>query len=299
VHERAGPRSPVGGTDRFGPVDAVVLAGGPSAPELAGGGLPKAFAQVGAATMVEHVLAALRGVPRIRRIALVAPTPLPTPAAGATVVVPERGGVLDNLSAGLAALSDAGGSLAAAPILAAAADVPLLTSAAVAAFLDAAQPMSVDAAYAIVPRDDVERCAPGIRKTFVRLADGAFTGGSLVLLRPGAFERARPLIERAVRARKRPWELARLFGLGTIAGLATGRLRIAALERRAEALGICARAVVCRDAGVALDVDTPEMLAFVRTRTGHVEGAGTPPSGDRGLRPAGRPEVPRQSGGGA
>ena len=70
-----------------------------------------------------------------------------------------------------------------------------------------------------------------------------------------------------MRARKRPWDLARLFGLATLAGLATGRLRIAALERRAETIaGLRARAVVCRDAGVALDVDTPEMLALVRQR---------------------------------
>ena len=172
-----------------------------------------------------------------------------------------------------------------APVLVVAADVPLLTSGAVAAFLDAAEGADADAVYAIVPRAEVDRVAPGIRKTFVRLADGEFTGGSLVLLRPGAFERARPLIERAVRARKRPWELARLFGLATIAGLATGRLRIAALERRAEVLGLRARAVVCRDAGVALDVDTPEMLEFVRASL--QRDAERSPYG-RELRPAGR-----------
>lgn len=282
MHERAGG-------DENGSVNAVVLAGGPPAPELTGSQLPKAFAAAGPATMVGHVLAALRGVPRIGRIALVGPTPLPPPvAAAATVAVPSRGGVLDNLSAGLAALEDAEGSArGAAAVLVAAADVPLLTPAAVSAFLDGAEAIRSDVAYAIVSRDDVERAAPGIRKTFVRLADGVFTGGSLVLLRPGAFERARPLIERAVRARKRPWDLARLFGLGTILGLATGRLRIAALERRAAALGVYARAVVCRDAGVALDVDTPEMLAFVRARLSHsAEAAIVSSSGD--LRPAGR-----------
>ncbi|HLW47091.1 MAG TPA: NTP transferase domain-containing protein [bacterium] len=269
------------GTDASRSVDAVVLAGGPPAPELTGGALPKAFAPVGSATMVEHVLAALRAVPDIRRIVLVAPAPLPPHiAAAASLSVPARAGVLDNLAAGLAVLEEApehgGLRSAAAPVLVAAADVPLLTSPAVAAFLDAGRAAAADAVYAIVPRDEVVRVAPGIRKTFVRLADGVFAGGGLVLLRPGAFERARPLIERAVRARKRPWELARLFGLGTLVGLATGRLRIAALERRAEALGVRARAVVCQDAGVALDVDTPEMLAFVRARAARRDDARVP-----------------------
>jgi len=241
-------------------LDAIVLAGGPPAPELTGSALPKAFAPLGPSTMVERVLAALSASARIDRIVLVGPVPLPAAVAAAVgMPVAERGGLLDNLSAGLAAVGGA------APVLVAAADVPLLTAAAVAAFVDEALAADVDVAYAIVPRADVERAAPGVRKTFVRLADGAFTGGSLVLLRPDAFARARPVVERAVGARKRPWELARLFGAATLVGLATGRLRIAALERRAETVaGLRARAIVCRDAGVALDVDTPAMLEVVR-----------------------------------
>lgn len=273
-HERAHPAE-----DSV--VDAVVLAGGPPAPTLTGGALPKAFASVGNSTMVEYVLAALRGAPQIRRIVLVGPDPLPPAvAAAASLTVPAAGSVLDNLSAGLASLASPAAATPAEPaalVLAVAADVPLLSSRAVTAFLEAARAADSDAAYAIVPREEVARAAPGVRKTFVRLADGEFTGGSLVLLRPGAFARARPVIERAVRARKRPWELARLFGLSTLVGLATGRLRIAALERRAETLaGLRARAIVCRDAGVALDVDTAEMLALVRRSLAFGADAGGP-----------------------
>ena len=270
------------GVESRAAVDAVVLAGGPADPTLTRDALPKAFAVIGESTMVERVLAALRGVPQIRRVAVVGPDPMPPAvAAVATLAVPAAGGILDNLAAGLCALEHNAPPGAASPgdvaaVLVAAADVPLLTAEAVAAFLREAQRASADAAYAIVPREDVARAAPGVRKTFVRVADGEFTGGSLVLLRPGAFARARPVIERAVLARKRPWELARLLGIGTLLGLATGRLRIAALERRAETVaGLRARAIVCRDAGVALDVDTPEMLAFVRRRLA-VAGTGGP-----------------------
>jgi hypothetical protein len=196
------------------------------------------------------------------------------------------------VSAGLAVAGDEGEGF----ILIAAADVPLLSPAAVNDFLDAAQTAETDAAYAIVPSEDVYRVAPGIRKTFVRVADGTFTGGSLVLLRRGAFDRARPLIERAVRARKRPWELARLFGLAALVGFATGRLTIAALERRAEALGIRARAVVCRDAGVALDVDTVEMLAFVRARAARAEAGHAPHASGPAPPPSDLTPAPRQSG---
>jgi GTP:adenosylcobinamide-phosphate guanylyltransferase len=243
-------------------ITAVVLAGGKPDPSLSSQGLPKAFAPMCGRTMVEFVLDALRGVGRIDRIVLVGPAALPPAVVAAVdVTVPARGGLLENLAAGLAGLP------ADAPVLAAAADIPLLTSVSVSAFLDAALALDTDIGYGVVSRADVMRLYPDARKTFVRLRDGVFTGGSLVLLRPRAFEQTRPILERAIRARKRPWELARLFGFATVFGLLTGRLRIAALEARvAQIAGVRARAVVCREPEIALDVDQPEDLALMEER---------------------------------
>lgn len=240
--------------------DALVLAGGRLDSALAGGVRPKAFAPLCGRTMVDFVLSALRDAPSIGRIALVGPLPLP-PAVAAHVDVPvgERGSLLENVAAGLEAL---GGD---APVLAAAADIPLLTGRAVEAFLVAAGAHDVDVAYGIVPREDVVRAFPHVHKTFVRLREGTFTGGNLVLLRPRAFHSARPWIERAIRARKRPWDLARLFGMRAVLGLLTGRLRIGELEQRAAMLmGIRARAVISHDPEIALDVDRAETLAAVQ-----------------------------------
>jgi hypothetical protein len=212
--------------------------------------------------MVECVLSALRATPRIGRIAMVAPLPLP-PGAASLVDIPvaERGGLAENFAAGLAVLEQD------TPVLAVAADIPLLTPAALTAFLGAADAVDADVWYAIVPRADVAREFPGARKTFVRLREGTFVGGSVILIRPRAFSHARPLIERAMSARKRPWELARLVGLGTLLSLAVGRLTIGAVERRvARIAGIGARAVICRYPEIALDVDSADTLAFVRTR---------------------------------
>ncbi len=249
--------------------DAVVLAGGRPDPDLAGGPLPKAFAPLGGRSMVEYVLAALRATPRLGRIALVGPLPLPPAvAAHVDVPVPECGEMLDNLAAGLAAL---GGE---APVLAVAADIPLLTPRAVGAFLDAALALECDVGYGIVPRADMVREYPGARKTFVRLREGVFTGGSLVVIRPPAFARARDVIARAVRARKSPRALARLLGLRTVLGLLAGTLRIADLEERVAVLaGIRARAVICRYPEIGLDADHPETLAVIRDRLDRARGS--------------------------
>jgi len=240
-------------------VPAVVLAGGRPEPGMTGGSLPKAFAPLAGRLMVEFVLAALRGSPQVGRIILVGPRALPASVAAVVdAPVVERGSLLENLAAGFVGLDPT------APVLAVAADLPLLTPAAIGAFVDAAFFMDAELTYAVVPRADVERAYPDVRKTFVRLRDGVFTGGSAFLITPLAFARARPGIERAIAARKSPWRLAGLFGTSTLIGLATGRLRIAALEARVERIaGIRARAVICRNAEIGIDVDRPEDLAMM------------------------------------
>jgi hypothetical protein len=176
--------------------------------------------------------------------------------------------MLDNLSAGLGAL---GGE---APVLVLAADIPLLTARAIGAFLDAALALDADIGYGIVPRDDMARAFPGVRKTVVRLREGMFTGGSLALIRPQAFSRARHAIERAVRARKSPLDLARLLGPGAVLGLLAGTLRLADLENRVAMLaGVRARAVICHYPEIGLDVDRAESLAAIRDRLGTTGGS--------------------------
>jgi GTP:adenosylcobinamide-phosphate guanylyltransferase len=255
--------------------DALVLAGGRPDPALRQGVPNKAFVPLCGHPMVEFVLQALRAATSIRRIALVGPDPLPgIIASHADLTIAERGGLLENVAAGLAAIG--GGT----PVLAAAADIPLLTPGTVDAFVEAASALGAEVVYGVVRQEDVRHELSGARKTFVRLREGTFTGGSLILLDPRAFARARAAIDRAVRARKHPWELARMFGLRTLLGLLTGTLQIPELERRAFLLtGLRARALICRTPEIALDVDTPEMLAVVGARlAGRLAAAAPPPT---------------------
>jgi hypothetical protein len=156
---------------------------------------------------------------------------------------------------------------AAAPVLVVASDIPLLTPAAVEDFLAACAKDSADFNYAIVPQDAIERAFPGARKTFVRVAEGTFAGGSVMLVNPGVVDRVRTFVERALAARKKPWLLAQLFGWAIVMRFASGRLGIGEMEARVrELLGITARAVIRPEAGLALDVDAgkPENLALIR-----------------------------------
>ena len=261
--------------------DALVLAGGEANPALAHGVPNKAFVSLAGRPMVEFVLRALRAARSVRRVAIVAPLPLPPGlAASVDVAVADRGTMLNNVDAGLRALEGTG------RVLVAGADIPLLTPGVVDAFVEAGLALDAGIVYGVVRREDVLREFPAIGKTFVRLREGTLTGGSLFLFDPWAFARAQNAIDRALRARKRPWELARLFGPRTVLGLLTGTLRISDLEEAVERLtGVRARALICPTPEIAIDVDSPETLSLVRERLAGAPGRPAPQQAERMERP--------------
>ncbi len=232
-------------------VDALVLAGGEREPGLPPDIPNKTFLPIAGKPVVQRVVEAVRASPEIRRLVLVAPTPVPGEvAATCDQVLAHRGGLLENVEAGLAVLADSQW------VLACAADLPLLTPKAVSRFLARCAQRTADLYYGIVKREDVESRFPGVRKTFVRVREGSFTGSSLVLLRPAVLRQVRPLLEKAVEARKNPAQLAMLVGGRYVVKYLSGRLSIADVEERVRELtGVRGAAVVCEDPEVALDVD--------------------------------------------
>lgn len=241
--------------------DALVLAGGGSEPGLDPALPNKAFLQIAGRPLLNYVLEALRGVRGIGRIAVVGPPEAIRAVAPETVVVPDAGSITDNMLRAVRTLASR------EPVLVVASDIPLLTPRAVEDFLAACAKEGADFHYAIVPQEAVERFYPGARKTFVRVSEGTFTGGSVMLVNPAVIDRVKVFVERVIAARKKPWQLAQLFGWSVVMKFASGRLSIGEVEARVrELLGITARAVIVADPSVALDADVgkPENLALMR-----------------------------------
>lgn len=186
--------------------------------------------------------------------------------------VPAGASLVESLRAGLRALPPG-----AERVLVATGDAALLTAEAVEEFVAAGRATGADVCWAVVPRAEYERQLPGSRRTFVRTADGAFTGGNLFLLRPEAVEPALGLLESFYAARKSPLALARLLGLPVLARWLLGRLTVAAVERRvAELAGVRGRAVILPRAELGFDVDDAEDAAYaegVLRRRGAAGGA--------------------------
>jgi hypothetical protein len=89
----------------------------------------------------------------------------------------------------------------------------------------------------------------------------------MYLFDPAAVPQVRDLVEKMVRARKKPWIMASIIGWSTALKLTSGRLSIKEVEARlGEITRLVLRAVICRRPELALDADVehPENLAIIR-----------------------------------
>lgn len=156
-------------------------------------------------------------------------------------------------------------------VLVVTADLPWLKAQALDDFLGAALGMpEATLVYPIIQKETATTQFPAQHRTFVKLREGRFTGGNMMLLSPQMVPVLLPFVERAYRGRKNPLALARLFGFDFILKLVAGRLSLEAIEARAtQTLGQPVRVFVSGYASIGADVDKPEHLVAVPlTRTG-------------------------------
>lgn len=222
-------------------VSAVVLAGGRLEKSLGerfkvGS---KALIPLGGRSMILPVLEALRKSPSIEWISVSAPGGELSPEVEVLADVMAKSGrdILESLENGIEALNERPEWVLAVPC-----DAPFLTSAAVEDFLAICLEQKADLFYSFVSREDSEKAYPGLSHTYVRLREGVFCGGSLILLRTGILRGAVKLFRDVLSARKLPWRLASILGFTIVWKFSQGALSIGDIEKRASRL-LGARAV--------------------------------------------------------
>ena len=150
------------------------------------------------------------------------------------------------------------------PLLVTTADHALLRPEWVTRFL-ADAPAGADVSALAARREVVEAAAPGGRRTYLKLADGAWSGCNLFHIGNRRGLAAVELWRRLEAQRKRPWRMAGVIGPGTLLRYAAGRLTTAqAVARLGQAAGVTAALVPCPFGLGAVDVDTAGDLQFVR-----------------------------------
>lgn len=245
-------------------MDVIVLAGTAKQSELtqSEGVSNKAFIQIHGNAMLSYVVAALQQVDQVQKNVVVGPEreikSIFTPSDD-IFVVNEGDNLVENLKRGLASLS------LNKICLVVTADSAFLTSVAIENFLAACQPWTTAVYYPIISRRDNELRFPGVKRTYVKLLDGEFTGGNAFLIDPMRIEQALPQIERFFALRKSPLRLAGALGIDLVIKLLTKRLSIKEVEDRFSTLfSISVQAVISADAELGTDVDKPEDLELAR-----------------------------------
>lgn len=235
---------------------AVVLAGQrPGIDALAAlhGETYKALVAIAGRPMLARVVATLRGTDAIGRIVVLAQD---GEAALASAVADEAGIAWEEAGASIAlsllALIERGG--AQWPLLVTTADHPLLDAATIGEFLGGAG--GVDLAIGVVERATILAAHPGNRRTYLRFADGAFSGANLFALRSPRAAAALRFWAQAEQDRKRPWRLFRHAGWGLALRAITRTIGFAdMLDRLGRRLGLTVAPVVLTRAEAAIDVD--------------------------------------------
>jgi hypothetical protein len=146
--------------------------------------------------------------------------------------------------------------------------MPFLTGAIVSRFIECATELgSTTKADLIYPVVRVAECYaryPSLKRTAVKLREGEFTGGNMMLVRPDFILHRREVIESTYAARKHPFRLAAMLGVATIFRLALSQtvaptaLTIENLEQKVGGLvqGRVA-ALISSDPEIATDLDKP------------------------------------------
>ena len=251
---------------------AVVLAGGRADDSFraAAGVDNRALAPLAGRPMVAWVLAALAAAQTVERIVLVGAEGL-TDAPGVRQQLRGGADLMETIERGMGACPGA------AYVLLVTADIPALTAAGIDGFVRAGIATGAEFVYPIIPRAANEARFPGVKRTYLRLTNGMFTGGNLVLVRPEALLRQRDLVRRTYAARKKPLRLAAMLGWGVLWRLLCRRLSVAdAAAAVSRLLGVRSQAVITEHAELGADVDrVADLQAMERYLEGKEENAKT------------------------
>ena len=242
-------------------IDSVVLAGRPNTGKLSSvSNEPlEANIEIAGRPMVSYVLAALSGVPDVSKVLLVGPKDGLGRYESDRIVVVEPGeDLIENIRIGLEKASTE-------YVLVCSSDIPLITSDILADFLEKCISIGVDFVYPVSRKEDCEARYPGVKRTYVKLKDGTFTGGNVFFVRKAIVDNAWPMVEKMVTYRKSPLKMASFLGFGLLLRIALGLSGVQEIENHVgKLLGITCKALIGASPEMSVDVDKPLDLEICR-----------------------------------
>ena len=191
----------------------------------------KAYLSLKNKIMIEYVINALREVPQVTRIIAAVPSNnIPNGFDYMVDAICLGGkGMMDSLKSAIALCKTE-------YVLVLPCDVPLISPESITDFLNSCSSRQAAFYYSFVSKSDSEKTYPNLKHTYVKLKDGVFCGGSLVLMKRSEFEKGETLFRKLSESRKNIFGLASKLGLPIILKFLTNNLTVAELEKRASSM---------------------------------------------------------------
>lgn len=247
-------------------IDAIVLAGSVNNGRLreCSEEAYEAMVKIGQRPMISYVVEALQKSSMINRIVIAGPFhEMTTLFKNKDRVMFAPGGKtpVETLLQALEVLGPAG------KVLVATSDIPLLSTDSVADFIKQCSKHEADFYYPIVSKEINEARFPGVKRTYVKLKEGTFTGGNLFLIDAQIAKPCAAKAEEIVRMRKSPFDLARLVGWRFLFKFLLKILTLKEAEVTvSRMLEIKGRVIISEFPEVGIDVDKPSDLMVVREK---------------------------------
>ncbi|MFW6237875.1 MAG: NTP transferase domain-containing protein [Halanaerobiales bacterium] len=206
--------------------------------------------------MVEHVIQAVSEAEKCGRVALVGPE-IESPDLDYLIL--DNNSFFANLQTGVEVFGKEN------YVLFVTSDIPLLTGQMIDEYISLCLPGEADFFYPIIPREITCRRFPEARRTYMKLKEGTYTGGNLMLMKPEVIINPSEWLKKMIAGRKKPWKMVRLLGMRIIVRYLTGCLSLNDVEERIQdILGYRGVAIETEIPEIGFDVDKPEDLKLVR-----------------------------------
>ena len=247
--------------------DMVILAGGGGTVSLPGQGeRARALAELKGRRLLDYIVGAVRESHRIASVILVTHSThleaFRKAAVPGLLLCACDGSMAECAAAAIQKLREQPGHENINKVATVCDDLPFLTGAALDDFIARAEAMHADAAYAIVRKEACLQEFPSLRRTFIHLKEGDFTGGNVSLVSVALFPGCIAKMKEVFALRKKPLKLAAWLGPAFIAKLLRRQLSLGDVEQKVSALfGYRGRAVSTDYACIGTDLDRAEEWA--------------------------------------
>lgn len=145
-------------------------------------------------------------------------------------------------------------------------DIPLITANVIDEYIiTCLEDSKADLYYPIIPKENNISKYPTVKRTYFHLAEGVFTGGNMVIIRPSILKESTEILDKAIAWRKKPWKLSKILGMKFILKFVIGQLSIVDIESKVTKITGCkGHFMITNHPEIGFDVDKPSDLEIMQ-----------------------------------